>query len=158
MSNESTVVEVFRSVTVPLSEQQAFELFTERMTDYWPAEHSIGGSPFEAVVIEPRAGGRWYERGADGTECQWGRVADWQPPRKVVLLWQIGADWKFDPEFQTDVEITFTAEGPGHTRVDLRHTNLERYGDAAEQMRGILDSPGGWPNTLERFAEAAAAS
>jgi uncharacterized protein YndB with AHSA1/START domain len=155
MSSESTVVEVVRSVTVPLSEQQAFDLFTGRMTDYWPPEHSIGSSPFEAVVMEPRVGGRWYERATDGSECSWGRVAVWEPPQKVVLLWQIGADWKFDPEFETEVEITFTADGPGHTRVELRHTHLERFGDATEQMRAAFDSPGGWTGTLERFVAAA---
>lgn len=100
MSAESTAaVEVVRSVSVPLSQARTFELFTTRMTDFWPKEHSIGSSEIAQVVVEPHTGGRWFERGLDGSECQWGRVAAWQPPRKVVLLWQIGANWQFDPDF-----------------------------------------------------------
>jgi Activator of Hsp90 ATPase homolog 1-like protein len=156
MSTESTAaVEVVRSVTVPLSPSRAFELFTARMTDYWPPEHSIGSSAIAEVVIEPHVDGRWFERGVDGSECAWGRVAAWEPPRKVVLLWQIGADWKFDPNFETEVEVTFTEEDTTHTRVDLRHANLQRYGDNVQQMRAIFDSPGGWTGTLTRFADLA---
>lgn len=148
-------IEVVRSITVPLTQARAFDLFTARMTEYWPPEHSIGASPFEAVVIEPREGGRWYERSADGNECDWGRVAVWEPTSRVVLLWQIGADWKFDPEFETEVEVKFTETDPGRTRVDLRHGKLQRYGDQAEQMRALFESPGAWTDTLERCARLA---
>jgi hypothetical protein len=150
------VVEVVRSVSVPLSPARAFELFTTKMTDFWPKEHSIGNSEIADVVVEPRTGGRWFERGIDGGECQWGRIASWEPPRKVVLLWQIGADWRFDPAFETEVEVTFTEESPDRTRLDLRHCNLQRYGDNAEQMRAIFDDPKGWAATLASFADLCA--
>jgi Activator of Hsp90 ATPase homolog 1-like protein len=156
MSTESTAaVEVFRSVSVPLPQERTFELFTARMTEFWPKEHSIGSSEIAEVVIEPRAGGRWYERGIDGSECPWGRVASWDPPREVVLLWQISSEWKFDPDFETEVEVTFTEEPGDHTRVDLRHRNLQRYGDKAEEMRAIFDHPDGWEGTLARFVDVA---
>ncbi|MGH3971554.1 MAG: SRPBCC family protein, partial [Mycobacterium sp.] len=99
-------MDVVRSVSVPLSPVRAFELFTMRMTDFWPKEHSIGNAEIAEVVLEPRSGGRWFERGIDGSECQWGRIAAWEPPRKVVLLWQIGVNWRFDPAFETEVEVT----------------------------------------------------
>ena len=108
------------------------------------------------MVVEPHTGGRWFERGVDGSECPWGRVAAWDPPRKVVLLWQIGANWQFDPDFETEVEVTFTEEADGRTHVELAHRNLQRYGDATEQMRAIFDHPDGWTGTLTRFAELAA--
>lgn len=153
---ESTVeIDVRRSVSVPLTLERAFDLFTGRMTEFWPPEHSIGTTEMAEVVLEPRVGGRWCERGVDGTECQWGRVAVWDPPTSVVLLWQIGADWRFDPSLETEVEVTFVEESPGRTRLDLRHRHLERYGDQAETLRGIFDSPGGWQGTLERFAAVA---
>src|SRR5581483_302041 len=156
MSTESPAsVEVSRTISVPLPQARTFELFTRRMTEYWPKEHSIGSSEIAVVVVEPRAGGRWYERGADGAECEWGRVETWDPPRKVVLLWQIGSDWKFDPDFVTEVEVMFTEEAGGRTRVDLRHRNLQRYGDDTEQMRAIFDDPNGWTGTLGRFVALA---
>jgi Activator of Hsp90 ATPase homolog 1-like protein len=158
MDTESSAgVEVVRSVSVPLSQSRTFELFTTRMTDFWPKEHSIGASEIAEVVVEPRVGGRWFERGVDGSECSWGRVAEWEPPRKVVLLWQIGANWQYDPDFETEVEVTFTEEAANRTRVDLRHNNLQRYGDATEQMRAIFDDPKGWAGTLAQFADEATA-
>ena len=158
MDTESdAAVEVFRSVSVPLPQARAFELFTTRMTEFWPKAHSIGASELAEVVIEPRSGGRWFERGVDGGECQWGRVAAWEPPRKVVLLWQIGADWQFDPEFETEVEVTFSDDGPDRSRLDLRHCNLQRYGDNTNQMRAIFDDPAGWTGTLAGFVDLAGA-
>ena len=62
------------------------------------------------------------------------------------------------PELETDVEVTFTGDGPGRTRVDLTHRHLERYGEQAEAMRAVFDSPGGWDGTLAAFAEFAAGS
>lgn len=156
MSTESsTEIVVERTVSVPLGPDKAFALFTERMTEWWPREHSIGTSAIAQVVVEPQAGGRWYERGTNGTECQWGRVARWNPPNELVLLWQIGANWAFNADLETEVEISFTPEKAGGTRVELRHRHLERYGDQAEAMRGIFDSPGGWTGTLAAFVDLA---
>jgi hypothetical protein len=156
MNAESgSAVEVFRTVSVPLTQARAFELFTTRMTEFWLKEHSIGASELAEVVVEPRNGGRWFERGVDGKECPWGRVAAWDPPRKVLLLWQIGVDWQFDPEFETEVEVTFSEDGLDRTRVDLRHRNLQRYGDKTDQMRAIFDDPAGWTGTLAGFVDLA---
>lgn len=156
MSTESsTEIAVRRSISVALAPPRAFELFTARMTEFWPREHSIGSAELAEVVLEPSVGGRWYERGVDGSECDWGRVAAWEPPGKVVLVWQIGTDWKFDPALETEVEVTFTEQPGGRTLVDLRHRHLERYGDQAETMREIFGSPGGWQGTLAAFASAA---
>ncbi|MFG1927898.1 SRPBCC family protein [Cryptosporangium sp. NPDC048952] len=152
MSTDSLVVR--KSVTVPLSADRAFELFTSRMTEFWPKSHSIGAVPLAEAVVEPHAGGRWYERGADGSECSWGRVTVWEPPTRLVLLWQIDASFKFDPDLETEVEITFTEEG-GATRVDLVHRDLERFGDQAFAVRDTFDSPGGWPGILDAYVAAA---
>jgi Activator of Hsp90 ATPase homolog 1-like protein len=156
MSTESAAaIEVVRSVSVPLSQARTFELFTARMTEFWPKEHSIGSSEIAEVVIEPRVGGRWFERGVDGSECPWGRVASWDPPRQVVLLWQVSANWQFDPRFETEVEVTFTDESGDRTHVELRHRNLQRYGDRAEEMRAIFDDPKGWAGTLAGLVDLA---
>lgn len=73
-----------------------------------------------------------------------------------MLLWQIGADWRFDPAFRIEVEVSFTPEESGRTRLDLRHRNLQRYGDNAEQMRAIFDDPSGWTGVLARFVDLCA--
>jgi len=148
---------VRQSVVVQISQERAFEVFTARLADWWPLEtHTIGARPVVAAVIEPREGGRWYERSADGRESEWGRVLAWEPPSRVVLSWQISADWHADTSIDTEVEVRFTAEDDRRTRVDLEHRGLETFGTRAQQMRDTFESGGGWPMLLERFAAAAA--
>jgi uncharacterized protein YndB with AHSA1/START domain len=107
------------------------------------------------AVLEPHADGRWYERGIDGSQCQWGRVAVWQPPTRLVLVWQLNAEWKFDPTLETEVEVTFIEQSPGHTRVELEHRNLERFGEQAHAVRALFESPKAWAGILARFADLA---
>lgn len=142
---------VKRSIVVKATPARAFAVFTGDPTAWWPREHTIGQSPLKEVVIEPRIGGRWYERGEDGSTCEWGKVLAWDAPSRVVLAWQIGADWQYRADLVTEVEVTFSAVDGG-TRVDLEHRNLDRFGDAADQTRAMLDSANGWPATLARFA------
>ncbi|MDF2809974.1 MAG: hypothetical protein K0S56_1005 [Microvirga sp.] len=150
-----TPAPVRKSIIVKAEAVRAFEVFTAGMGRWWPGSHSIGSSPMKAAVIEPRVGGRWFERGEDGSECDWGRVLAWEPPSRVVLAWQIDAAWRFDPTLVTEVEVRFIPEGNA-TRVELEHRDIERFGDQAEAARGALDSPGGWSGLLERFAAAVA--
>ncbi|PSK98919.1 uncharacterized protein YndB with AHSA1/START domain [Murinocardiopsis flavida] len=155
MSTESAAeIAVRRSVSVPLDPARAFALFTTRISEFW-GEHSIGESPMAAVVIEPRAGGRWFERGTDGTETPWGRVAVWEPPGRLVLVWQIGFDWAYDPALETEVEIDFEEQGPGRTRLVLVHRHVERYGEHTASMRALFESPDAWAATLDRYAALA---
>jgi uncharacterized protein YndB with AHSA1/START domain len=146
---------VRKSLTVKASPERAFSVFTADFGRWWPRSHSIGTSPLKTAVIEPRPGGRWYQIGEDGSECDWGKVLVWEPPARLVLAWQIGADWRFDPGLVTEVELRFSPEGAGMTRVELEHRHLERMGDAAESVRTAVDSPNGWGLILQSFASAA---
>jgi uncharacterized protein YndB with AHSA1/START domain len=152
-----TPAAVRRSILVQATPARAFELFTIGMGRWWPANHTIGKSPQAAVVMEPRVGGRWYERGADGSECDWGRVLAWEPPGRVLLAWQLDGTWLYDPAFVTELEIRFVAEGEG-TRVELEHRNLERFGEQMAKVRASIDSDEGWPGLLARYAAAAVAA
>ena len=147
---------VKKSVVVEASREIAFKVFTEKMALWWPADHHIGKSHIAAIVLEQKVGGRWGERGIDGTECQWGRVLAFEAPSRVVLAWQLNAQFAFDPNFETEVEITFTSEGDKKTRVTLEHKHLERFGDAERRMIEAFDSPDGWSLGLLRFGNALA--
>jgi hypothetical protein len=147
-----TPAPVRRSVTVEVSRELAFDVFANRFGLWWPRSHHVGAGDPETFIIEPRAGGRWFERGVDGTECEVGKVAVWEPPARLVLIWQLSADFKFDPELITEVEVRFIAEGADTTRVELEHRDLERFGERAEVMRGMIDAPGGWPGILDTYA------
>jgi uncharacterized protein YndB with AHSA1/START domain len=148
-----TVAPVRKQVRVNAAPQRAFEIFTAGMKRWWLPSHSINKSPISDIVMEPRVGGRWFERGQDGSECQWGQVLAWEPPRRLVLTWQISPQWQFDPNLVSEVEVRFVPDNGG-TRVELEH-RLDGYGDAAEQMRQVFEGANAWSGLLEKFAEAA---
>ena len=153
---QNLTTSVVHDVTVPLPPDKAFELFTEGLDRWWPRSHTIGTSAIKQAVVEPRAGGRWYEIGDDGSECEWGQVLAWEPPRRVVLAWQITSDWRYDPQLLTEVEATFTDRGDGTTTVSVEHRNLDRFGAGADAMRTVFSAPNGWPGLLNAYATAAA--
>lgn len=149
---------VRKAVDVQAPPAVAWRVFTETMGTWWPlATHKIGKAKAIDAVIEPRVGGRWYERGEDGTTCDWGRVLSWEPPTRLVLSWEISGNWQHDPSLKTEVEVRFIAQGQDRTRVELEHRYLDRYGARRDEMRGVFDSEGGWAGLLASFARAASA-
>jgi uncharacterized protein YndB with AHSA1/START domain len=157
MSRTVAFAPVRKTILVKAPAARAFKVFTTGT--WWPKEHSIlgPGKRQKEVLVEPRVGGRWFERGEDGSECDWGKVLAWAPPGRLVLSWQLNGHFQYDPNLVTEVEITFIPEGDNMTRVELEHRHIERAGDTAEALRAGVDSPEGWPASLERFARAAAA-
>jgi uncharacterized protein YndB with AHSA1/START domain len=147
-----TIAPIHRTIEVAVPPERAFVLFTTRMHDWWPTEHSISEDPRAAVILEPHVGGRWGETGVGGTETLWGKVLAWEPPGRVLFAWQIDAQWHYDPDLVTELELTFTAVGM-NTRVTLEHRNLERFGESAEQMAELLRN--GWPGVIGRFGDFA---
>jgi uncharacterized protein YndB with AHSA1/START domain len=145
---------VRKVVTVQASPSVAWRVFTGQMGSWWPLAHyKIGKANAVDAIIEPNVGGRWFERGEDGSTCNWGSVLAWEPPSRLVLSWDITADWQYDPDLKTEIEIRFIAEGKDATRVELEHRKLDRDGEGWEQVRGAVGSPDGWNRGLQRFAD-----
>jgi hypothetical protein len=156
MSTTVTDHRVRKSVTVAAPLPVAFEVFTAQIEAWWPmASHHIGQADCAAVVIEPRVGGRWFERGVDGSECDWGHVLAWDAPNRVTLMWQLNAKFEFDPSIETEVDVRFTALDANTTRVDLEHRGLDAYGADAQAMRESFSSPSGWNGMMEHYARIA---
>jgi uncharacterized protein YndB with AHSA1/START domain len=148
---------VRKVVSVNAPPALAWRVFTERMATWWPlAIFKIGKAKAVDAVIEPLVGGRWYERGDDGSTCDWGSVLAWEPPSRLVLSWDISADWQYDPDLKTEIEVRFIAQSKDRTRVELEHRLLDRYGARRDEMRRIFDTEGDWGRLLQAFAEAAA--
>jgi uncharacterized protein YndB with AHSA1/START domain len=159
VSTHATDTSVQSSIVVEAPVERAFNVFTEGIGSWFPPEYNLLEVEIEERVFEPREGGHIYDRGTDGTECHWGRVLAFEPPSRVVFSWDIDPRWQIetDPDKTSEVEVQFIAESPERTRVELEHRNLDRHGEGWEQTRASVDSEGGWPGCLRRFAEKVAA-
>ena len=140
--------------------ERAFRVFTEHFDRIKPREHNMLAVDIAESVFEPRVGGRVYDRGVDGSECQWARVLACEPPDRIVFTWDISPQWQIESDLDraSEVEVRFIAESSNRTRVELEHRNLDRHGDGWEGTREGVGGDQGWPLYLQRFAEAVAAA
>jgi uncharacterized protein YndB with AHSA1/START domain len=154
MSTQTSETSVRKQVVVEAPIERAFQVFTEGFDAIKPREHNMLGVDIAETVFEPRAGGRIYDRGVDGSECHWARVLAYEPPNRVVFSWDISPRWELEsnPERTSEVEVRFISETPQRTRVELEHRNLERHGEGWEALREGVDAADGWPLYLQRYA------
>jgi len=150
------MISIKKELTVEAPLDRAFRVFTANMGAWWPKSHHIGKAELKDCVIEPKVNGRWYEIDEDGSTCDWGKVLEWDPPRRLVLGWQLNQEFQYDPALVTEVEVTFTMLGAKRTRVDFEHRNLERFAEAAERLRNAMGM--GWGEILESYARTAVAA
>jgi hypothetical protein len=144
------------SISVAVDVEHAFRVFTEQMGSWWPPEHHLNAAPMAAAILEPRVGGRWYELGIDGSECEWGVVLAWDPPRHVAVSWHLDGDFRYDStvERSSRVDVRFREQEDGTTRVELEHSGLDHHGPTWRRLRDAVSEPDGWPLHLRRFALA----
>jgi uncharacterized protein YndB with AHSA1/START domain len=155
MNAVASIPSVRYTLTVEAPREHAFEVFTRGLDTWWFRDHHIGKEPLKEVVMEPREGGRVFERGIHGAECDWGRVLAWEPPSRLVVAWQIGGDWQFDsdPAHASEYEVRFIEEAPTRTRVEFEHRHFERHGEAGQNIRDSVEK--GWPKLLAAYAASA---
>jgi uncharacterized protein YndB with AHSA1/START domain len=105
---------IVKSVLLPLAPRAAFELFTQKISVWWPADRRHTQDPASEIFL--LQSGRFYERASDGREVELGHVRAWELPRRILFDFFIATG----PEKPTEVEITFTAD-EGGTRVTVTH-------------------------------------
>jgi uncharacterized protein YndB with AHSA1/START domain len=157
MTSSAPIPPITGTVTIGVPIDTAFEVFTGSIDSWWPHEYHIGRVDVAEVVLQPGVGGRWFERGVDGSECDWGRVLVWEPPDRVVFTWQISGSWQFDPdpEHASEIDARFTADGPGQTTVSVEHRHFERL-LGGQAINDAINGGGGWALLLDGFAKAIA--
>jgi uncharacterized protein YndB with AHSA1/START domain len=155
MTTQAHDATVQKQIVVEAPIERAFSVFTEEFDSIKPREHNMLAVEIAETVFEPREGGRIYDRGVDGSECQWARVLAYEPPNRVLFSWDINPQWQIESNLEktSEVEVRFVSETPERTRVELEHRNLGRHGEGWEGMRDGVGSEGGWPLYLERFAQ-----
>jgi uncharacterized protein YndB with AHSA1/START domain len=157
MTTQAQDTSVRTEVIVDAPIERAFRVFTHNFDRIKPREHNMLAVDIAESVFEPRVGGRIYDRGVDGSECQWARVLAYEPPDRIVFSWDINPQWQIEIDLDktSEVEVRFIAGSPGRTRVELEHRNLDRHGVGWEGMREGVRDDQGWPLYLQRFAAVA---
>jgi hypothetical protein len=140
---DSALPPIVRELVVPIVPTLAFEFFTARIADWWPRGFTSGGDALVAVVLEPRVGGRVYERDRDGSEHAWGEVGLWELSQRVALRWTHG----LRTPGATLVDVSFEADGSA-TDVRLEHSGW--HADQTADHARFADD-GGWTAVLESY-------
>ena len=155
MTTQAEQNSIKADVVVDAPVEHAFRVFTERFDRIKPREHNMLEVDIAESVFEPREGGRVYDRGVDGSECQWARVLAYEPPDRIVFTWDISPRWQIETDLSraSEVEVRFIAETAERTRVELEHRHLDRHGEGWEGLREGVRGDQGWPLYLSRFAE-----
>lgn len=130
----------------------AFAVWTDDFGRWWPTDHTATGEAGLTVTLEPRAGGRIFERTSDGREIDWGEVLVWEPPSRLVYSWHL----RRAREDATEVEIRFVPTSPDATRVEIEHRGWERLGSDGPAWRDR--NRGGWDTLLPHYLAALAAT
>ena len=153
--NGSSAFECVVIVEAPL--EHAFDVFVKRVHEWWPRPYRLGDGERVALWFESHVGGAWRERTSQGSECDWGRVLTWEPPRRLVLSWEIPVSFtpEPNPEKASRVEVEFIASGPDQTAVRLVHSEFENHGEGWESMRAMVTEEAGWPSILKAYAALA---
>ncbi|GEM_PF-290945 len=132
------------SAHVPVEPARAFRIFTDDVSRWW--NPACSGNPTKApiaeVVLDARAGGRWYERGTDGSQCEWAQVLACDPPTRLLVNWHIAGA-------PTALEVRWDAPAPRRTDVTIVHRGFEAFGARAEQVRAAHETS--WKDLLARF-------
>lgn len=154
MTGTTETTSVSTAIEVNASIERAFHVFTAEIGTWWDDDKHLLQAPLAEMVFEPYVGGQLIDRGTDGSECRWGRVLAYDPPRRVVFSWDITTRWQVetDPARCSEIEVTFTEASSHRTHVVLTHRHLDRHGEDWRGMRDAVSS--GW--SLTRFAEVAA--
>ncbi len=160
MSTPAEATAVRHEVVVEVPIERAFSVFTDDFGAFKPREHNMLSVDIAETIFEPRVDGHVYDRGVDGSECRWARILAYEPPNRVVFSWDISPQWQVETDLEktSEVEVRFIAETPDRTRVVLEHRDLDRHLEGWEAVRAGVDSEGGWPLYLRRYAEVVAGS
>jgi uncharacterized protein YndB with AHSA1/START domain len=129
-----------KSVLLRCPPDEAFQLFTERISEWWPKTHRLTKDPESELLLEKT--GRFWERARDGREIDLGRVLVWQPPHRLALDFYMGTS-SAQP---TSLEVVFTPESHG-TRVTIHHQATSASEDLWNQRAPVFERS--WAAVLE---------
>jgi hypothetical protein len=130
------------------SAEQAFQVYTGRIGDWWDPRYTANAEALEAVTIEPRPGGRVFATHSDIGVDDWGEVTVWDPGRRLVHTFTLAQD----PAHASEVAVEFLPAGDGCT-IRFAHGGWnegnaavrEKFGDSGlllDRFAALSERPG----------------
>ena len=136
-----------KKLTVPLTADEAFALFTDEIDTWWPKDpFSVKGAKSK-VVFANHKDGKIIEESEDGEAIIWGTIIAYDPGTYLAFTWHPGRD----ASEATVVEVRFTQTEAG-TRCDLTHGGFEILGPTADAVSTSYLH--GWDLVLGCFSKA----
>ena len=150
---------VRRQIVVDLPIEQAFATFVERFGDFKPPEHNLLGADIIRDTV--RADG---PVATSTTEPQMGGSADGPVSSRTSHPIRLSSAGTSIPSGSSRPTRTTPARSKsGLSRrhrtgraLELEHRHLDRHGPGWESLRGAIDSDGGWPLYMARYADLVA--
>jgi hypothetical protein len=138
-----TVEPIVHVLSLRCDPAAAFDAYA-RIGEWWHPDYTSDASTLATVVIEPRPGGRVFERHRDGHEVDWGRVTAWEPPLRLAYSSHLAQP----PETPSEIRVTFQPADRGCT---MRFEHGGWTAENAEPRAKFRE----WPLLLRRFAALA---
>lgn len=138
-----TLEPIIHVLALRCSPAAAFDAYA-RIGDWWHPDYTANATTLMRVVIEPRVGGRVFERHRDGHAVEWGRVTMWARPRLLAYTTHLAQP----PQTPSEILVMFEAAANGCT-VRFEHGGWTAAN--VEQRAKFRD----WPLLLRRFAALA---
>ena len=139
-----------KTITVPCSQREAFNIFVHEMDSWWPMDQftttAFTGQTAQAIRVQAAVGGAIIEVGPDDTEYTWGTIQTYRPPEFIRMEFHIPHPTEVVHD-RSIVEVRFTALDEDQTHVKLTQRNWEAFGQRAKDLYGGYGS--GWDTILK---------
>ena len=126
-----------KSAFLTCSPARAFELFTERASDWWPEtgpSHARPAQRDQDARQRPLLGTR-----RDGHEVELGRVLVWEPPRRLVLDFYPGTDAEHPTEVVVQVRRGGRAARASSSSTGPKARERRALGCTRAALRALLE-------------------
>lgn len=141
------MIPLHKTTTVPLSPEEAFDLFMADLDSWWPKDRHAKGSDSKLEVAAHK-NGEIVEITADGRRILWGRIIGWEPGAYMAFTWFPDGD----EDAATVVAVSFKRT-PDGTQLDLTHGGFEILGETADAVSTSYMI--GWDLVLGSYCYAA---
>lgn len=146
---------IIKMTEIPSAAAVAYHKFVEGFPVWWPREYTWSKNKLKLITINTHENGLCSEFGPDDFRCDWGRVLEIVPGKKIRILWQIdhGRAPQPDPAKCSEVEISFEDIHENSCHLKLVHRHFEKHEEKNHLYFEAMNGQHGWDYILGCFAD-----